>query len=145
MSATDRKHGQIAFMAPAHVRHEETALRFGAAELALPTVFAIALVLLTATQRMPATVLLFYSVMSVVAFVTYWRDKVAAAHGEWRTSEATLLGLAVFGGWPGAYLARHVFRHKTRKQPFRLYFWIAVTVNCGMLVLVASQVGQNPS
>ncbi len=27
-------------------------------------------------------------------------------------------GLALIGGTPGAFLARRIFRHKTRKQPF---------------------------
>ena len=31
---------------------------------------------------------------------------------------ATLLQLAFFGGTPGAYAGRALFRHKTRKQPF---------------------------
>ena len=35
-----------------------------------------------------------------------------------RTPESTLLWLAALGGTPGAFAARHVFRHKTRKQPF---------------------------
>lgn len=41
------------------------------------------------------------------------------------------------GGWPGALVARRVFRHKTIKQPFRAIFWLTVVVNCvavGLLV-----------
>ena len=93
------------------------------------------------TREILAVALALYAVMSVVAFFDYWRDKAAATRGRRRTPEATLLGLALFCGWPGALLARHLFRHKTRKQPFRTYFWIAVAVNCAVLVLVAAQLG----
>lgn len=135
---------EIAFLAPAHARHEEPARPLGPAELAIPVVFMVALMLLTVTGLLPVAVLGAYIVMSLVAFVAYWRDKVAATRGQWRTSEATLLGFAVFGGWPGAYFARHLFRHKTRKQPFRLYFWIAVAVNCVGLIFIVSQLMVSP-
>jgi uncharacterized membrane protein YsdA (DUF1294 family) len=55
----------------------------------------------------------------------YAADKSAAEQGRWRTSESTLHAVALVGGWPGALVARRVFRHKTRKQPFRCtrYLW----------------------
>jgi uncharacterized membrane protein YsdA (DUF1294 family) len=66
---------------------------------------------------------------SVAAFVAFWVDKRAARLGRRRTSERTLLGLCVLGGWPGALLGRRVFRHKTVKQPFVFLMWVAVLVN----------------
>jgi uncharacterized membrane protein YsdA (DUF1294 family) len=53
-----------------------------------------------------------------IAFATFGIDKALAEAGARRISEATLLTWALVGGTPGAYAARHLFRHKTRKQPF---------------------------
>ena len=60
----------------------------------------------------------------------YGADKAAAEQGRWRTSESTLHTIALMGGWPGALVARRVFRHKTTKQPFRIIFWLTVIANC---------------
>ncbi|POZ61278.1 DUF1294 domain-containing protein [Chromobacterium alticapitis] len=70
---------------------------------------------------------------SLLTFAAYWRDKRAARAGQWRTPEATLLLLGLAGGWPGGWLARRCFRHKTRKQPFRLLFWLGALANLAAL------------
>ena len=62
-------------------------------------------------------------VMSGVAWATYRIDKKAAANGAWRISENRLHFLELLGGWPGAYLAQRVFRHKSAKRSYRLIFW----------------------
>ena len=63
-------------------------------------------------------------------FVRFWQDKQRSRAGERRVSESDLLGLALIGGSPAALLARHLFRHKTRKQPFttQLYAIVALQV-----------------
>lgn len=127
---------RVEFMTRAHARHEEQENPLGNFEMALPAAFLGLLALLAAFGRIPPWVFWFYVIASIFGFVAYWQDKRAALQGKWRTSEAALLGFALFGGWPGAYLARHLFRHKTRKQPFRTYFWVAVALNSCILTVL---------
>ncbi|MEL6497375.1 MAG: DUF1294 domain-containing protein [Planctomycetota bacterium] len=61
-----------------------------------------------------------YLLMSLITFIIFWRDKRAAQRGNWRTSEKTLLGLSLLGGWPGAIIAMKLVRHKTRHLRFKL-------------------------
>lgn len=70
-----------------------------------------------------------YTVLSVVSFAMYGVDKAAAGRGMRRISEATFHLVSLGGGWPGALAGQHVFRHKTRKQPFRSIFWCTVIAN----------------
>lgn len=67
-----------------------------------------------------------YAAMSAITFLTYWHDKRRAGRGRWRVPEATLHGLELLGGWPGALVAQQVFRHKTRKVSFQVLFWLIV-------------------
>jgi uncharacterized membrane protein YsdA (DUF1294 family) len=67
-----------------------------------------------------------YAVASIIAFAAYGLDKRRARTGARRTRESTLHLLAITGGWPGAWLGQRVFRHKTRKLSFQIFFWLAV-------------------
>ena len=66
----------------------------------------------------PATIATYVAAINCVAFAAFGIDKLLAGAGTRRISEANLLALAFVGGSPGAYAGRHLFRHKTRKQPF---------------------------
>lgn len=110
------------------------ATRAGASGIALPlaaaTLFFTFLVGLLVLEELPVTLLAAYGLLSGVAFLMYGADKSAAEQGRWRTSESTLHTIALVGGWPGALVARRVFRHKTTKQPFRTIFWFTAIANC---------------
>lgn len=71
----------------------------------------------------PGGWLLAYPGFSLIAFFAYWRDKRSAERGAWRTPEQSLHLFELLGGWPGAFLAQRLFRHKTRKLSFLLPFW----------------------
>ena len=91
------------------------------------------LALLAWARVLPAAVLFGYTVASGVTFLAYAWDKAAAERGAWRTSEDTLHGLALLGGWPGALLAQGMLRHKSRKASFQWVFWASVVLNCAAL------------
>ncbi len=73
---------------------------------------------------------------SAFLFAIYYIDKTEAQRGGERVPENMLHLFAILGGWPGALVARHLFRHKTRKQPFRTIFWGTVLVNCVYLIYI---------
>ena len=101
--------------------------------LATTALFFALLAGLLVLDKVPVMLAAAYVLLSGIAFLMYGADKAAAKQGGWRTSESTLHTIALVGGWPGALVARRVFRHKTRKQPFRTVFWATVTANCGAL------------
>ena len=69
--------------------------------------------------------------------IQFWRDKQRARAGLRRIPEADLLFLAFIGGAPGALLARRLFRHKTRKQPFSTWLYLIVALQAGALIGLA--------
>lgn len=92
--------------------------------------------------RLPLAVLVLYLVASLIAVAAYAWDKSAARRDRWRTAENTLHLLGLFGGWPGALVARHLFRHKSQKTSFIVSFWVTVVLNCGALVWMLTPQGQ---
>ena len=64
------------------------------------------------------TILIYFAVINVIAFVLFGVDKWKAKHGSWRITEATLLDAAILGGSIGAYLGMKVFHHKTQHKKF---------------------------
>ena len=101
--------------------------------LAVAALFFAGLGVLVVLDAASALLLLGYAVMSGVALVMYRSDKGAARRGHWRTPEVNLHAVALLGGWPGALVARPLFRHKTTKEPFRTIFWCTVVANCAVL------------
>lgn len=79
--------------------------------------------------RLPFEAVFVPLVLSAITFVAYALDKHAAQTGRWRTPEATLHLLELAGGWPGAWIAQQMLRHKSRKPGYRLAFWTMVVLH----------------
>lgn len=84
-----------------------------------------------------------YVLLSLITFFAYWKDKVAAQAGRWRTPESTLHCLALLGGWPGAVFAQQWLRHKSSKTEFRSIFWCTVVLNVTVFVWLHSPWGRD--
>jgi len=87
---------------------------------------------------MPIAVFIWVLLVNLWTILRFWQDKRRAIAGARRIPEADLLGLALIGGSPGAFAARRLFRHKTRKQPFTARLWliamVQLAIGAGLLV-----------
>lgn len=84
-------------------------------------------------EIVPAALLVFIAVNGWTV-LRFRHDKRQARIGGRRVSESNLLGLALIGGSPGALLARHLFRHKTRKQPFSTQLQLIAALQLGCVL-----------
>ncbi len=71
--------------------------------------------------------------LNLVTFGLFWWDKQCAIHRRWRVPESTLLTLCLVGGAFGAKTGQGVFRHKTRKEPFRTSLNAIMVLHLGFL------------
>jgi uncharacterized membrane protein YsdA (DUF1294 family) len=81
---------------------------------------------------------LYLGVLNLATFAVFGLDKAAAADKRPRVPERALLTLAALGGGAGALVARPVFRHKTRKQPFSAWLMLIVFLQAAALVAGAA-------
>lgn len=76
-------------------------------------------------------ILPFFIYLGLINLFTYaifgW-DKYSSIKNAWRVSENSLLLLAFMGGSPAMLLGQNFLRHKTYKQPFKMYLLIIVMV-----------------
>lgn len=116
-------------------RHQRKPKRHGSGPLA--ATFAVAFIAVLAALafkgRLSYLVPAVYAGVSIVTFIAYGFDKIAAEKGEWRTPESTLHFLDLAGGWPGGLAAQRLLRHKSSKSSFQGVFWTTVALNGGLL------------
>jgi uncharacterized membrane protein YsdA (DUF1294 family) len=105
--------------------------RFGPWRFALwlPLAFLLLLGLEAWLRRLPPAIPIAYLAGSLLTYAAYAYDKRQARRDEWRTPEATLHLLDLLGGWPGGWIARRQFRHKTAKLSFRAIFWLCIALH----------------
>ncbi|MCJ8271684.1 MAG: DUF1294 domain-containing protein [Psychrosphaera sp.] len=93
------------------------------------------------TDKLPLIFSGLYIVMSLVTFIAYAIDKSAAQNGRWRTQESTLHLFSVIGGWPGAFFAQNMLRHKSSKKAFKHVYKATVLLNLSALVWLHTEKG----
>ena len=69
---------------------------------------------------MVLALVILFTIVNLFTMLMFWRDKRRAMAGERRIPEADLL-------------ARHLFRHKTRKQPFSIQLQLIAIIQVGAL------------
>lgn len=67
--------------------------------------------------------------LNLGVFILYAVDKRRAARGAFRIPEWVLHLGELLGGWPAAYLAQRLLRHKSSKFTYLLVFWLIVLLH----------------
>jgi len=109
--------------------------------IVVPGLFLTFVAVAVLVGRLPLLMLGLYFITSTVTFLLYAPDKSAAQKGQWRTPESTLHMFSLIGGWPGAFVAQKLLRHKSKKQSFQTVFWATVVLNCAGLAWLLSPPG----
>ncbi len=105
------------------------------------TLFLLTLAISVLIFNLPIWIPTFYLVVSLLTFVVYFFDKLAAKKGGWRTPEKTLHLLALTCGWPGAVIAQQLLRHKSKKHSFQVLFWITIVINVLVYIGILTPTG----
>ncbi|WP_200804645.1 DUF1294 domain-containing protein [Ferrimonas marina] len=66
----------------------------------------------------PMVLLPVYAMVSMLTLLLFGLDKRFALRGSRRIPERVLHTFELLGGWPGAFVAARVFRHKSRKTRY---------------------------
>ncbi|MDT8325928.1 MAG: DUF1294 domain-containing protein [Roseovarius sp.] len=78
-------------------------------------------------------VLIYLVALNALTLGLFWWDKRCAIERRWRMPESTLLTLCLIGGSLGAKTGQGIFRHKTRKEPFRTSLNAIAVLHIGLL------------
>ena len=80
------------------------------------------------------TKIIYLIVINILSFLLMGWDKYKAINNHGRTSEYTLFGLSLIGGSLGTLIAMYVFRHKTKKNSFRILIPIFLIINILLII-----------
>ena len=136
---TTGAHPRAASRPPPQVRRrtQQRVTSLPAGELLLISAMAVVWMAMLAwavwAQRLPLWAVGAALGLNLFTFVVYASDKSAAQRGMWRTKESHLHLLALAGGWPAAWLAQQMLRHKSQKTEFRAVYALTVVAHCGAL------------
>jgi len=72
--------------------------------------------------------------INLATFFLYGYDKFISKGERLRVPELNLHALELLGGTPMALVAQKLFRHKTIKSSFQLFYWIIILVQIGLVI-----------
>jgi len=79
--------------------------------------------------------------INLVTFIAYGVDKSSAQSRRWRIPESNLHTLEFLGGWAGALLGQKIFRHKTKKKSYQLFFWAMMVAEAILIFFILTFLG----
>jgi uncharacterized membrane protein YsdA (DUF1294 family) len=80
--------------------------------------------------------LIWLAILSVFTFILYGYDKAQSKMGGSRVPELFLHGFALLGGFPGGWVGRAIFRHKTKKKVFLVVLGLSTAIHLGLVYWV---------
>jgi uncharacterized membrane protein YsdA (DUF1294 family) len=80
-------------------------------------------------------ILIYFLIINLAGFFLVWFDNKRAIANQYRISEKTLLAIVAFGGIIGSGLAMLLFRHKTSKISYLLWFFVIIGLQIIVLIL----------
>lgn len=94
--------------------------------VALLLAYLAAIAWAVAVQALPLEAVGALALVNLLTFAAYALDKQAALRGQRRISERSLHLWSLAGGWPAAWWAQRLLRHKTVKTSFRRLYGLTV-------------------
>jgi uncharacterized membrane protein YsdA (DUF1294 family) len=76
---------------------------------------------------------LWLAAASIITLILFGFDKNRAKSAGWRVSEATLFFWILAGGFPGGWLGRSLFHHKTQKSIFVFVLIVGTLIHSGLV------------
>lgn len=87
-------------------------------------------------MEISAYVLIFFGVMSFIAFAVTMYDKLASQAGKRRIPEKTLMLIGFFGGAIGMYVTMQLIRHKTKHKKFMICLPVFILLHIAAIIAV---------
>ncbi len=118
-----------------HLTKSNIATSYNAFFLLIILLFFVLVAEGTINRFLPVPFLFILIGTNLLVFLYYYQDKSSAIKKDWRTPETKLHLLSLLGGWPSAYIAQKMFKHKLKKQSFMLTYKFTVFLNCLIIIL----------
>lgn len=80
--------------------------------------------------------LIYWIAISIVSVFFTIKDKIAAKNHKWRTPEAVLMLLGLFGGAEAMYITMKTIRHKTLHKKFMIGLPAEIALHIALIIVI---------